>query len=557
MVRPDPYRFSYSTVSPSSTSRRRFLSIAGEVGAAGVAARLFGLPSLLGSEVVQAAADESADSRRANQAFQARHKAALYQKGLSLPDHADNGDDNLYQNKIGSYTKGLPHNQLGEVDPQAYSELIHALQTGNPEDFDRIPKGGALKQVNPQAALAFVLEGPDSHHLGMVATPALSSARTAGEMVELYWQALTRDVPFSEYDSHPLTAAAVADLSRLSDFHGPKVSGQVTPATLFRGETAGDLVGPYISQFLWKNVPYGATPIIQRILTTSPGVDYLISYSDWLAVQNGAAAGPAQIDPTPRYVRNNRDLAEYVHRDFTYQHFLNTCLILLGFGAAALDEGNPYVNSSAQAGFCTFGGPHILEIVAKAANYGLIAAWYQKWLVHRRLRPEEFGGRVHNHQTSVAHYPLHPDVLNSSALEAVLSRHGTLLLPMAYAEGCPTHPAYPAGHAVIAGACATVSKAFFNESFVIPNPVQANADGLSLSPNTGSVLTVGGELDKLASNVAIGRDAAGVHWRSDGIEGLKLGEAVAIGVLTDMKDCYNESFEGFSLTKFDGTTITI
>jgi hypothetical protein len=296
MVCPDPYRFSSSTGSPSSTSRRRFLSIAGEVGAAGVAAGLFGLPSLQGTKAVQAAAEEPDDSRRVNQAFQARHKAALYQKGLPLPDHSDNGDDDLYQNKIGSYSKGLPHNQLGEVDTHAYSELIRALQTGNPDDFDRIPKGSAVKQVNPQAALAFVLEGPDSHHLGMISPPAFSSARTAGEMVELYWQALTRDVPFSEYGSHPLTAAAAADLSKLSDFHGPKGSGQVTPATLFRGEMAGDLVGPYISQFLWKNIPYGATPIVQRILTTSPGVDYLISYSDWLAVQNGAMAVPAQID---------------------------------------------------------------------------------------------------------------------------------------------------------------------------------------------------------------------------------------------------------------------
>jgi PAP2 superfamily len=556
MVRPDLSRFISSTVSPSATSRRRFLSAVGEVGAAGMAAKLFAfLPE---PKAPQSAEAESAtDRQRVNQAFHVRRRAALYQRELPLPDHPDNGDDDLYQNRIGSYTKGLPHNQLGEVDNEAYRALIRALQTGNPDDFDRVPKGGTVKQVNPQAALAFVLEGPDSHHLGMAAPPAFSSARTAGEMVELYWQALTRDVPFSEYDSYPLTAAAAADLSNLSDFHGPKAGGQVTPATLFRGDTAGDLVGPYISQFLWKNVPYGATPIVQKIQTTSPSVDYLISYPDWLAIQDGVATEPAQIDPTPRYVRNNRDLAEYVHRDFTYQHFLNACLILLGFGVMALDDGNPYIKSPVQAGFSTFGGPHVLDAVAKAANYGLIATWYQKWLVHRRLRPEEFGGRVHNHQTRAACYPLHQDVLNSAALDAVFGRYGGYLLPMAYAEGCPTHPAYPAGHAVIAGACATVLKAFFNESFVIPDPVQASADGLSLSSYTGSDLTVGGELNKLASNVAIGRDAAGVHWRSDGIEGLKLGEAVAIGVLTDMKACYNERFAGFSLTRFDGRTITV
>ncbi|MDQ3701112.1 MAG: phosphoesterase, partial [Chloroflexota bacterium] len=73
----------------------------------------------------------------------------------------------------------------------------------------------------------------------------------------------------------------------------------------------------------------------------------------------------------------------------------------------------------------------------------------------------------------------------------------------------------------------------------------------------GPPLTVGGELDKLASNIAIGRVIAGVHWRSDGVEGMKLGEAVALSVLRDGRACLNEDFAGMSLTKFDGTTVTI
>ena len=35
-------------------------------------------------------------------------------------------------------------------------------------------------------------------------------------------------------------------------------------------------------------------------------------------------------------------------------------------------------------------------------------------------------------------------------------------------------------------------------------------------------LTLGGELDKLGSNIAIGRNIAGVHYWSDGVEGLRL-----------------------------------
>ena len=142
-------------------------------------------------------------------------------------------------------------------------------------------------------------------------------------------------------------------------------------------------------------------------------------------------------------------------------------------------------------------------------------------------------------------------------MSAVFSAKGTYLLPMAYAEGCPAHPAYPAGHAAFIGACVTVLKAFFKESFVIPAPVVAGADGLSVTPYAGPDLAVGGELNKLAANVALGRDTAGVHWRSDGIEGLNLGEAVAIGVLEDLRGTYTEEFGGFSLTKFDGTTVTV
>ena len=33
--------------------------------------------------------------------------------------------------------------------------------------------------------------------------------------------------------------------------------------------------------------------------------------------------------------------------------------------------------------------------------------------------------------------------------------------------------------------------------------------------------------------------------------------AAAIAVLQDLRNCYNENFEGFSFTRFDGTRITI
>ena len=533
-------------------NRRTFLNTAG----AATALALVG-KSELASAVEIGPANEA---QRNNDAYQIRQKAALDQRKKTAADHSTNSDEEIYPNKIGSFSKTLPHDSFGEVNLDAYARYIGALSSGRSADFDAIPMGAAGKLVNPQSAYAFDMMGADSHHFSLRVPPALASAEAAAEMAELYWQALTRDIPFSDYGSNGTIAAAAANLSAFSDFRGPKQGAGVSPDTLFRGNTPGDLTGPYISQFLWKDVPYGLSTIIQRYRLPIPGSDFLTGYAAWLNVQNGAPpAQAATLDATARYIRNGRDLAEWVHRDFTYQGFLNAALILLGFGAPALDKANPYRTSTTQSGFITFGGPEILDLVGRVAVCALKAAWFQKWLLHRRLRPEAYGGLVHHTATGSRSYPIHAELLSgpgAQVLQAVASTHGSYLLPMAYAEGSPAHPAYPAGHACIAGACTTVLKWFFDESAAMPGPVVAAADGLSLENYNGE-LTIGGELNKLASNVAIGRDTAGVHWRSDGIEGLHLGETVGISVLQDMRATHTEVSSGLSLTKFDGTKIAL
>ncbi len=587
-------------------SRRRFLSGAATMG---VAATVMGLSWLVETKAAKAALDDVAAARnpmateigptsgplRAEQAMNVRITAAQFESSQSHPDHPDNGDEGLFPNKIASYAKALPHNSLGEVELAAYNTLIHALTTGKPEDFEAITLGGDVRLTNPQAALAFNLLGPDSHQLAIPPVPAFNTAWAAAEMGELYWQALARDVPFSQYEANDLTLQAATDLSGFSDFRGPQPGGQVTPQTLFRGGLPGELAGPYISQFLWADLPFGAIPVIQRMRTAVTKLDFLTAYDEWLAIQNGAvAAAENDFDPIPRYIRSGRDLGEWVHRDWVFQSSLQACLILLAFGAtvereggllprqparrdadgdrvmpllsgnltiasasAPLDPGNPYARSGTQAGFATLGAQDILDLVSCVANRALKAAWYQKWLVHRRLRPEEFGGRIHNQRTGRAGYPIHGDILNSSVLGRVFDKYGTYLLPQAYPEGCPAHPSYPSGHATAVGASCTVLKALFDESFVMPNPVVVSDDGLSLEPFEGPGLTVGGELNKLASNIAMGRNFAGIHYRTDAIDGMKLGEEFAIRFLRETKLTYYESFPGFALTKFDGSTIVV
>lgn len=67
---------------------------------------------------------------------------------------------------------------------------------------------------------------------------------------------------------------------------------------------------------------------------------------------------------------------------------------------------------------------------------------------------------------------------------------------------------------------------------------------------------MGGELNKVAANIAIGRNLAGVHWRSDYTQSMRLGEAVAISILEEQKLTYNEP-GSLTVTKFDGTAVTI
>jgi hypothetical protein len=496
-------------------------------------------------------------TERSHRAFVLRRDAAMFQRDFPDTPSLSNGDEELYPNRIASYGKGLPHNDLGEVDLNAYNALIQALNSGLASDFEAIPLGGAAKLSNPQAAYCFSMEGADAAAAAVPAPPTFGSAQAAAEMAEDYWSALTRDVPFSQYATDPLINQAAADLSKFSDYRGPKVNGQVTPDVIFRGSTPGDLNGPYISQFLLKTIPMGSASLPQLYRTSVASNDYLTNYADWLKAQRGGASGSNVFDATPRYIRNNRDLAQYLLVDFMGQANILAALLLVSYGNAALSPDNPYLHSSTQAGGITFGTMHQLDLVSRAPNEALRASYFQKWLVHRKLRPEAFGGRIHNHVTGAASYPIHSDILNSGALKALFSVHGNYLLPMAYPVGSPLHPSYPAAHAVTAGAGVTMLKALFNESFVIPSPVVASDDGLSLVPYTGAALTVGGELNKLAANISLGRDAAGVHYRSDGIEGIKLGEAIALSILRDTATLYHEQFPGFTLTRIDGTQATI
>ncbi|MGJ3245217.1 MAG: vanadium-dependent haloperoxidase [Elainellaceae cyanobacterium] len=459
------------------------------------------------------------------------------------------------------------------------------------------------------AGSTFDLEGPDAQAVTMPPAPTLDSPELVTEMMEVYLMALLRDVPFAKFaiDSDVQHAAnrlnntpwiQGLDYRRLSPAEQSRQRGRFNPQTIFRGITPGDEIGPYLSQFLlvgnrglgnvqeFKDgqIQYGSIRIDQRVRVAEPCKDYMTTWEAWLDVQDGADLRGVETyseSPAYRFMTTPRDLATYVHYDALYEAYLNACLILLGLGIP-FDPGIPFQGKDfrdKQQGFAQFGGPHILSLVTEVATRALKAVRYQKFNVHRRARPEAVGGLLHRYctaqdKTGVEVIETLANGFGDKLLDAIADHNKkqnqcgdrssdpsasspSFLLPMAFPEGSPMHPAYGAGHGTVAGACVTILKAFFDHGAQLPFCYQPSVDGTELEEvKMSHRLTVEGELNKLASNIAIGRNWAGVHYFTDYIESIRLGEQIALGILEEQKLTYGENFS-MTVPLFDGGTVRI
>jgi hypothetical protein len=93
------------------------------------------------------------------------------------------------------------------------------------------------------------------------------------------------------------------------------------------------------------------------------GIDYMTDQISWLKVQNGQGPFASNmVDPVPRYIRNGRDFAMFVHTDplaGLFISFYNAGMVLAQNGAPA-NSGNPYLAYEKQDPFGTFGLPFFL-----------------------------------------------------------------------------------------------------------------------------------------------------------------------------------------------------
>jgi hypothetical protein len=566
-----------STTPIPSPSRRKFL---GTLGATTVAASVLGGSTAAFAEPAQVAGGAplpAGFNSRVAKSYALRVGRATADALVRVPPHTTNGDEQRYSDKSASFSKPLLQNDICVVNPAAWTSFKKALNSGKMSDWEAVILGGTRTLNNPQSAYCYDMQGLDSVQFGNAPSPddptgpylvppfdQINSAAYGTQLMEMYWASLLRDVAFTDYDSSSTAASAATELTGQSTYRGPRDShGNVTPDLLFRGTFSGETIGPYMSQLMIDPTALGQQPISQLMSTYVAGIDYMLDPVTFLEVQNGIDTGLRnQVDQTLRYLHDGRGLAAYTHVDALNQAYVVGLLVLLSVGAR-LNPGNPYVGSRTQNGFSTFGGPDVIASMGEVAAHALDRVWYQKWLVHLTHRPEWGGGVAYQILTgnqNKIQATLNANVLNSQAIAQSFAQNQSYFLSQTFPEGSPAHPSYPTGHGCVGGACITMLKFFFDETWVFPNPLVPSNDGLSLNPYTGGdagQITVGSELTKLAHNVSFGHGVlAGIHWRTDTDSSLLLGEAMAIGYLQDRAQEYNEKFS-VTFTKLDGNKVTI
>jgi hypothetical protein len=453
----------------------------------------------------------------------------------SLPDY------------LGAFTKSLFHDNEGKVNKCDYKILLKGL-AGELHCINEVKYAGNLRLINPSCIYSLDLVGPYKSTTCIGPNPSFTSAEVASEMGELYAMALMRDVPFSDYSNYQNICES---LNQFTNFKGPKIDGHVTPQTLFRGNSSGDLKGLYISQFLYYSFTQGPMECNQKYKCYNENQDFMTTWEQALSVQNGIVTQTVVRD-LHRYIITLRDGITYVHYDNPFSPCYNTANILYSLNCPG-PKGSPFsFNKLKEKSFIDMASMDVFDLLGRASRIAMLTTWYNKWSI-LRLRPEAYGMEVQKAKTISNQYHINDELINSNLLTQIFDKFGSYLLPQAYPEGSPCHPAYPAGHATFMGAMVTILKAYFDEDFEF-DAYGPNEDGSELIKLDYKV-KVGDELNKVASNIANFRNASGVHYRSDA-KGIKIGESVAIQILQEHIERYPYKTT-FSFHKFNGEKVCI
>lgn len=279
---------------------------------------------------------------------------------------------------------------------------------------------------------------------------------------------MLKDVPFRDYGFDPGIEAAAVGLSQHELFWGPTVLDAnnhrvVTRGTIFRGPMPGDLVGPYLSQFLLR----AAVEPVRR-----------------------------QLEPPAKLPLCLADAIAYVRSRSMYQPYLDAVAVMQQFPDIWQDA--DLVQLQAQ----------IAEVATEAL--GIVTDRYQ---FDPRLRWLKQGDEASQQSSSSESFGLESrtpdeDEFKSEALAVV-------------------------AQAAIAGAGTAILVAQFGADTSIEQPIIPTPDGLELeeyrSQGAGflGLLTLEGELAKLATNLVVARAMPRTPWRKLFSETFELGNHVA------------------------------
>lgn len=479
------------------------------------------------------------------------------------------------------FSKTLKHDDNGLTTKEDLDRLINVSKThGKKDSIELLSYSQDPEKVSPLEGVAtgnsFIIRGFDTQFYdASEGFLYVDDPKHICEMIEVYEKSLLRDVPFIDIqnntnDGVSRAISSINNYNNISAYNGPlNIFNKVTNRTLFRGIGKDETIGPYVSQFLILPFKYNGIAIEQKY-PVEDDVEQTTNYNHYLEIQRGKITGSPNFSGEHKYVYSGRVLGSLVHNDPMYCVYYNAAIIGIQNGLSF-----EYNGTDETSAWTDQGPPDCLASIAEVSLGALKVAWNSKYNIGLKLRPEAMAHRIDQiinnvfvgrEFDTIKTHLMH----GKSTLDAIFSQNSNHLLKLMYPEGSPTHPSYPAGHAVLAGACVTVLKAFFKTHDSTLNPLlwpktpQHSLDGDTIQNYKlldKNDLTICGEFNKLASNMSIGRNIAGVHYRADGDFGIDLGEKFAIKFLQtkllEYVSVYNGMITHFIVEKMNGDLIKI
>lgn len=494
--------------------------------------------------------------------------------------------------------------------------------------------------------------------------PRITSKQMAFDMLVVYARSLTRDVPLTQWSTHPTTVALAKALNSIYQANKasilplmPTVFGKIVAGNLFRGIFPHEWRG-----YFWNQLQMfpGQTGIQN---TPQPRVYYpeqdaceQITKQGFLDQQEGRIGFQKLLRPDAgaRIIGTPRDIIGFVHSDVLEVAYIQALDLLLRTDLqrqSVFDGKNPSLASATEVFYSETGCGYMKGFLVNVIRSGLVAAWNHKY-AFLRIRPEKLAYfwnlllksgtqgaplSVHEQELKAAflksgYFKEHLAILASTGGKAILkmvrernAAHNLaqpwnlfsstsepyLLMPV-FPEGSPTHASFVGGHSVASGAQATALKMFFNmyeddgvtfkrwsdvirgayeDSFSTATikALWADSDFIGkfytadragdirapLRPAHGqrprkyvvdaslsaATITVVGEIHKLASQYTHSRDWSGVHYGTDGINGMYIGQSVAIEYLQDVLRGLPSTGQGLdnsvTFPTFDGKKVRV